>query len=62
MAVQSTLRDIRSVLNEVFEADKLWPRACQAWTGAIDAETVSANAGRSRPRLRRRPCALNRQW
>ena len=38
---QAPLRDIRFVLNEVFEADKLW-QSLPGLEGAIDAETADA--------------------
>ena len=38
---QAPLRDIRFVLNEVFEADKLW-QSLPGLDGAIDAETADA--------------------
>src|SRR5690554_1072106 len=38
---QAPLRDIRFVLNEVFEADKLW-QSRPGLEGAIDAETAEA--------------------
>ena len=38
---KAPLRDIRFVLNEVFEADKLW-QSLPGLDGAIDAETADA--------------------
>ena len=38
---KAPLRDIRFVLNDVFEADKLW-QSLPGLDGAIDAETADA--------------------